>query len=87
VYLADCYGSWASSALAGQSLLRNIMALVFPLFTTQMYARMTYRWANTLFGVVAVLMIPIPYVLFFYGPQIRAKSKIARHINSGENKS
>ncbi|EIW78972.1 MFS general substrate transporter [Coniophora puteana RWD-64-598 SS2] len=87
VYLADCYGSWASSALAGQSLLRNIMALIFPLFTTQMYARMTYRWANTLFGAVAVLMIPIPYVLFFYGPRIRAKSKIARHINSGENKS
>ncbi|KAF8993763.1 MFS polyamine transporter [Cyathus striatus] len=32
-----------------------------------------YKWANTLFGCIAALMIPIPYVLFFYGPQIRMK--------------
>lgn len=31
------YGSFASSALAGQSLARNIMGTVFPLFTNQLY--------------------------------------------------
>jgi hypothetical protein len=36
-YLADCYGPFASSALAGQSLARNIMGTAFPLFTTQLY--------------------------------------------------
>ena len=80
VYLADCYGRWASSALAGQSLFRNAMGTAFPLFTTQMYSALTYKWANTLFALVATLMIPIPYVLFFYGSRIRAKSKISQKI-------
>ena len=61
-YLADCYGPWASSALAGQSLFRNLMGMAFPMFTAQMFARLTYHWANTLFALIAVLMIPIPYV-------------------------
>ncbi|CCM02601.1 uncharacterized protein FIBRA_04704 [Fibroporia radiculosa] len=78
-YLADCYGQWASSALAGQSLFRNMMGMAFPMFTTPMFNRLTYHWANTLFALIAVVMIPIPYVLFFKGPAIRARSKFATH--------
>ncbi|KAI9062694.1 MFS general substrate transporter [Trametes sanguinea] len=76
-YLADCYGIFASSALAGQSLCRNLMGMAFPLFTEQMFARLTYHWGNTLFGFIAVAMIPIPYVLMWKGPAIRASSKFA----------
>ncbi|KAI8985777.1 MFS general substrate transporter [Trametes punicea] len=76
-YLADCYGIFASSALAGQSLCRNLMGMAFPLFTEQMFARLTYHWGNTLFGCIAVAMIPIPFVLFWKGPAIRASSKFA----------
>ncbi|PPQ69601.1 hypothetical protein CVT26_001589 [Gymnopilus dilepis] len=79
-YLADCYGPFASSALAGQSLARNISAMAFPLFTTQMYQNLDYKWANTLFGCLSALMIPIPFVLFFYGPTIRSKSKFSRAV-------
>ncbi|KAK7687740.1 hypothetical protein QCA50_008958 [Cerrena zonata] len=79
-YLADCYGPFASSALAGQSLSRNIMGTVFPLFTTQMYNTLTYKWANTLFACIGILMIPIPFVLFFKGPVIRSKSKFASQV-------
>jgi len=74
------YGPFASSALAGQSLLRksatqvqttcvahasrlgNLMATAFPLFTQQMFAALSYKWASTLFGCVAAMMIPIPIV-------------------------
>lgn len=70
-YLADCYGPWASSALAGQSLFRNLMGMAFPMFTAQMFARLTYHWANTLFALIAVLMIPIPYVSGFCGVCVR----------------
>ncbi|KAL4252903.1 MFS transporter superfamily protein [Abortiporus biennis] len=79
-YLADCYGTFASSALAGQSLCRNIMGMAFPLFTQQMYAALTYKWANTLFALIACLMIPIPFVLFFKGPYIRSRSKFASQM-------
>ncbi|OAX31940.1 MFS general substrate transporter [Rhizopogon vinicolor AM-OR11-026] len=80
VYLADCYGPYASSALAGQSLCRNILATIFPLFTTQMFDRMTYKWANTLVALIAVAMIPIPYILFFYGSRIRQRSPVSKKI-------
>jgi len=86
IYLADCYGQWSSSALAGQSLFRNIMGMIFPLFTTQMYNNLSYKWANTLFAIIATIMIPIPWVLFFYGSRIRAKSKISQKITADEAK-
>ncbi|KAF5363708.1 hypothetical protein D9756_001127 [Leucocoprinus leucothites] len=79
-YLADCYGPFASSALAGQSLARNITALSFPLFTQQMYHRLGIPWANTLFAFIALLLLPIPYVLFIWGPQIRRRSKFSRVV-------
>ncbi|KAF9078033.1 MFS polyamine transporter [Rhodocollybia butyracea] len=61
-YLADCYGPFASSALAGQSLCRNLAATAFPLFTQQMYAKLSFKWANTLFGCIACVLMPIPFV-------------------------
>jgi len=79
-YLADCYGPFASSALAGQSLARNLIATAFPLFTAQMFNALSYKWANTLFGCLAVIMVPIPFILFFYGPAIRKRSKFSRAV-------
>ncbi|KAF8166561.1 MFS polyamine transporter [Mycena galopus ATCC 62051] len=79
-YLADCYGPFASSALAGQSLCRNMMATIFPLFTKQMFAALGYNWANTIFALVATIMVPIPFVLFFYGPAIRSRSTFSRIV-------
>ncbi|KAF8159888.1 MFS polyamine transporter [Crassisporium funariophilum] len=85
-YLADCYGPFASSALAGQSLARNMAATAFPLFTTQMYKSLSYKWANTLFGCLAALMVPIPFVLFFYGPSIRLRSRFSRAVMEADKK-
>ena len=80
--MAYSYGTFASSALAGQSLSRtsyhlrftniwtlihdvpsgNIMGTIFPLFTQQLYGRLTYHWGTSLFGLIAAVMIPIPFV-------------------------
>ncbi|KAF8074571.1 MFS polyamine transporter [Lyophyllum atratum] len=79
-YGADCYGIYASSALAGQSLARNLTATVFPLFTDQMFHNLGYKWANTLFALIAAVMIPIPFALYFYGPAIRRRSKFSRIV-------
>ncbi|KAG2140823.1 major facilitator superfamily domain-containing protein [Suillus cothurnatus] len=84
LYLADCYGPYTSSAQAGQSLSRNIMALIFPLFTQQMFAGMTYQWGLSLWALLAVVMAPIPWVLFFFGSKIRSHSKISRKILEAE---
>ncbi|KAF8621893.1 hypothetical protein AX15_007445 [Amanita polypyramis BW_CC] len=79
-YLSDCYGPWASSAAAGQSLLRNLMATVFPLFSRQMFLKLDFKWAGTLFACVGLLLMPIPFVLFFWGPAIRERSKAASKL-------
>ncbi|KAG0698235.1 MFS general substrate transporter [Suillus ampliporus] len=84
LYLADCYGTYASSAIAGLSLCRNLAVAMFPLFTTQMFARLTPKWSLTLFGCVAAALVPIPWVLFFYGSRIRARSKVSRKILEDE---
>ncbi|KAF9038954.1 MFS polyamine transporter [Hymenopellis radicata] len=42
-YLADTYGPYASSALAGQSMCRNLAAMGFPLFTTQLYNQLGFH--------------------------------------------
>lgn len=41
----------------------NLAGTAFPLFTTQMYAKLDFKWASTLFGCIAVLMMPIPFIV------------------------
>ncbi|PWN37832.1 MFS general substrate transporter [Meira miltonrushii] len=70
-YLADAYLVYASSALAAQSFARNMFGFAFPLFVTPMYHNLGYTWA--ILGVV-------PFILFFYGHKIRAKSKFSLEL-------
>lgn len=41
----------------------NLMGMAFPLFSQQMYDKLTFKWASTLFGCIALLMMPIPFVV------------------------
>lgn len=87
LYLADCYNTYASSAQAGQSLSRNLLALLFPVVSPRMFASLGYKWGLTLFGLLAVLMAPTPFVLFAYGAKIRARSIASRNILAADSES
>lgn len=50
-----------SFALTG-FFVGNSMALVFPLFTQQMFATLTYKWAFTFFAILSLVMAPTPFV-------------------------
>ncbi|KZT04045.1 MFS general substrate transporter [Laetiporus sulphureus 93-53] len=76
-YVADAYLFVAASALASLTVVRSCFGAGFPMFATQMFERLNSRWASTLLGFIALLMAPIPFVLFKYGPIIRKKSKYA----------
>ncbi|GAA5857852.1 hypothetical protein JCM1840_000937 [Sporobolomyces johnsonii] len=76
-YTADAYGEYASSAIAGQGLLRNLFGAATPLFANQMFNGMGYQYAGLLLALIASLAIPLPYILFQYGVKIREKSKYA----------
>ncbi|KAL8747029.1 MAG: hypothetical protein Q9190_001027 [Brigantiaea leucoxantha] len=79
-YLADTYHRYASSALAAQSFCRNMLGGVFPLIARQMFTAMTTQGASSFLGGVGAVLTIVPWILLFYGPRIRARSKFASEI-------
>lgn len=53
---------------------------VFPLVTTQMYNNLGFGPASSLLGGIGTLLTVVPWILVFYGPRIRARSKFASEI-------
>ncbi|KAK2593450.1 hypothetical protein QQS21_008823 [Conoideocrella luteorostrata] len=75
-YISDTYhGTVIASATSANGLARYGFAGAFPLFTIQMYDKLGIDWACSLLGFVSLVLLPIPWVLFKFGPKIRAKSK------------
>lgn len=76
VYLVDTYGPLnGASAMAANGIVRYILGGAFPLFTVQMYERLGTDWATSLLGFVSLVLLPIPWVLFSWGPKLRALSQ------------
>lgn len=65
--------SLAASALSGQSLCRNILGAILPLFANTMYTNLGYQWASFVPSGIGFLLSLTPYVLFVYGPKLRQK--------------
>ncbi|KAI0050323.1 MFS polyamine transporter [Auriscalpium vulgare] len=76
-YLVDTYLMFAASAFAANTIARSAVGAVFPLFTTQMFEGMGINWAATLLGLVSLVLAPIPFLFYKYGPRIRSHSKYA----------
>ncbi|KAK3643011.1 hypothetical protein LTR56_008881 [Elasticomyces elasticus] len=82
-YLVDAYGAYASSALAAQSMCRNLLAGVFPLFTKAMFERLGYQGAGCLLGGVGLLLCLVPWMLCLYGDAIRRRSVLVQKMDVG----
>ncbi|KAI4107169.1 MAG: hypothetical protein L6R37_001746 [Teloschistes peruensis] len=77
-YLGDAYPEYAASVLAGNDFMRSSFGAGFPLFATAMYKNLGVGWASSLLGFLAIVFIPIPFVLYRYGEKLRKASKHAR---------
>lgn len=53
---------------------------IFPLVTAQMYNQLSFGGASSLLGGIGTLLTLVPWILVFYGPKIRARSKFASEI-------
>ncbi|KAF6232466.1 hypothetical protein HO173_009346 [Letharia columbiana] len=74
-YLIDTYkAQYSASALAANGLLRYTFGAIFPLFTFQMYSRLGIAWAGSLLGFISILLLPIPWVLYKWGSNLRSRS-------------
>ena len=76
-YLIDAYTIFAASVLAANSVLRSLFGFAFPLFTSQMYENLGIHWASTIPGFLALACVPMPFLFWKYGPQIRERCKYA----------
>lgn len=57
--------------------MRSIFGAVFPLFARYMYDGIGIQWGNTLIGCVALVLVPLPFIFYFMGKKIRARSTFA----------
>ncbi|KAN0092062.1 hypothetical protein V8E51_017909 [Hyaloscypha variabilis] len=75
VYLVGVYQSEnGASAGAANGILRYIFGAAFPLFTIQMYDAMGIHWAGSVFAFVSVAMMPVPWIFYWKGKALRARS-------------
>ncbi|RLV83175.1 hypothetical protein JA9_003182 [Meyerozyma sp. JA9] len=72
-YLVDTNRKYAASAIAANTILRSILAAVFPLFSGQLFHNLGVHWGGSLIGFIALGMIPIPWVFYKYGETLRNK--------------
>lgn len=79
-YMADAYRTYASSAMAASGICRNLLGGSFPLVTVQMFTGLGFQAASSLLGGIGFLLAIGPIALIWYGPQIRARSKVARQF-------
>lgn len=56
--------------MAINTVIRSCVGAVFPLVTPAMYDNLGIQWAGTLLGCLALLGLPIPFVLVKFGPRI-----------------
>jgi multidrug resistance protein len=72
-YYIDAYEAEAASALAAGAFLRSQMGGVVPLFVSGLFDRLGYGWGMSVFGGLAVVLMPAPALFFRYGRGLRER--------------
>jgi len=85
-YMIEAYGPYSASATGGNGFARDFLAGVATMYATPLYTNLSttepLAWASTLLGCLAVCVAIPVYVFYYYGPQIRARSKFAQTLAS-----
>lgn len=76
VYFSDIYTpvGFVASALAANTLLRYLLAGIFPLFSVQMFEHLKVQWAASLLGFISVGLAVMPFVFYKWGGALRKRS-------------
>lgn len=90
-YLGDCYPEYIASVYAGNDFFRASIGAALPLVARAMFnnlqkngpAAFPVAWGCVLIGCISVLMGPIPFLLYKFGPKLRSMSKYAIDPSAG----
>ena len=77
LYIIFTYLQNAGSALSFMTFSRYVVSGALIPASVPMYRNLGPHWSLTWVGILASLMAPVPFLLFRYGPTIRAVSKFA----------
>ncbi|SZF01401.1 unnamed protein product [Blumeria hordei] len=74
-YLVEVYQvTNSASAIAANGILRYTLGAAFPLFTIQLYTTLGIHWAGSIFAFLSLFLTPVPWIFFWKGKLLRAKS-------------
>jgi hypothetical protein len=76
MYLIDAFTIYAASALAANTAVRSIGNAILPLAGLPMYKALGMGWGNSLLGFIAILFIPVPFLMLRWGERLRKKFEI-----------
>lgn len=76
-YIIDSYEAHSASALASATLIRYMAAGGMVEAAIPFYRNLGVHWTLTILGALSALLVPIPYLFYHFGTQIRARSKYA----------
>ena len=76
-YIIDSYESYAASALASVTLIRYVAAGGSIEYAIPFYKNSGVHWTLTILGCLSALLVPVPYLFYYFGPKIRKWSKYA----------
>ncbi|OLN87047.1 putative MFS-type transporter C409.08-like protein 1 [Colletotrichum chlorophyti] len=85
-YISKVFGMYATSASAGNLVFRSILGAVLVLVGKSMYAALTPRIAGIAVGVAEAVLMPVPFIFYKWGKQIRQKSKLIRTLEEQAKK-
>ncbi|WBW70625.1 spermidine family transporter [Schizosaccharomyces osmophilus] len=80
-YLVDTFSKFAASAIAANTFSRSIFAGTFPLFSRIMFKNLGVHWGGSLVGFIALGMIPIPFVFYYFGEKLRGKTPYIKLVS------
>ncbi|KAF2767177.1 MFS general substrate transporter [Teratosphaeria nubilosa] len=83
MYIIDSYEMYAASALTFCALVRYLAAGGMTVVGVPMYGNLGTHYTLTILACISIAALPIPYLLYVWGPKLRAKSKYA-HQPEGE---
>ena len=81
-YIVETYGpANSASAVASNGVLRFSLGAIFPLFIFQVYQNVGIHWAGSIFAFISLLFIPVPWVFFVKGKELRRRSHYPTNPN------
>ncbi|KAF7325322.1 putative transporter [Mycena venus] len=72
-YLVDAFTAHAASVTAANAVLRSLLGALLPLAGLGLYDAIGLGWGNTLLGLIALVLAPVPWLLSVFGERIRLK--------------